>query len=286
VYNGGKILAAIPHLNVNNVRDENYTLINKGDFSDLFGCIVKGSGKNLNWGVKFIKESIIPGCLYPYTSDGLCDPICADGTIKSADVTITGGQVTALLSDRFIKWKENSPPVVIENSYGKGFATLIASWDYPGAESMQKLYKIILKAILSGEQKKADIKVLCNDKIYYSVYSDTFASTVYLLNSDYNNSNKCNINYGEMTMEMEIPSCSMNIAYITPHFLCSPVENGLAINEIKETKNRIEIKVNGSGVQYMKWVLPKVQPNILVNGEPVTFDVSNGCYMSKHELLI
>lgn len=185
------------------------------DYSDLFGCRVKGKSRDLDWGVKFIQESLIPGYLYPCTPTGDCDPICATGTIRSADVEITGGRILAILSDSFLKWKADSPAIIVENKYGKGFATLITSWDYPGSMGLSGLMEVLLRVIISGENKSADVKVISNDKVYYSVYeTEKGQYVIYLLNTDYNTSNRAKICNGGKELDIEIGSCEIAIVNI------------------------------------------------------------------------
>lgn len=212
VYQGGRLFMSVSHLNKSSKRGGEIELINNGDYSDLFGCIVKGEGKKVNWGVKFIEESSIPGYQYPYAKDGVCDPICACGIIRCADVQLTTAKVVALLADKFIKWREESPALLVENAYGKGFASLITSWDYPGEIGLNKFMQVMMKTIIAGEQKDSDIQVISNDKIRYSVYPmDDGSYVIYLLNTDYNVANKAKVVYGDKKVELEIESCEMRI---------------------------------------------------------------------------
>ena len=108
VEQGGKLLASIPHLSTNDVRNQEFSIIRNGDVSDLFGVVVKGPDVDM-LGRKFIEESTVDGCLYPCTKDEACDPMCADGLIRSADIEMKGGKVIAVLSDRFFNTFENVP---------------------------------------------------------------------------------------------------------------------------------------------------------------------------------
>ena len=244
VFQGGKLFLSVPHLNTSDVRDDvrngDFQLINNGDYSDLFGCKVRGKGMTVNWGVKFIEESSIPGYLYPYTKSGYCDPICACGTVCCADIEVAGGRTIAIMADKFHKWRDASPVLLVENKYGKGYASLITSWDYPGANGLEKFMKVLLKAIISGEQQSTDIKVIGSDKIHYAVYDNSGCGcntgtdcsmdnhtvdcsvishnindyVVYLLNTDYNVPAIAKIEYRGKTTEVKIEPCGFEIAYI------------------------------------------------------------------------
>ena len=221
VYEGGKLFMSVPQLSISDVREDVmegvYDLINNGNFSDLFGCKVKGKGRTYNWGVKFIEESSIPGYLYPYTKSGFCDPICANGGITVADIEVTGGKVVAILADKFRKWRENSPAILIENKYGKGYASLITTWEYPGAKSLEKFVKVLLKEIIHGEYQNTDLKVIGSDKIQYAVYRNNDADntyTVYLLNTDYNVPAHARVVRNGLEKEIKLDPCEFFVIQI------------------------------------------------------------------------
>lgn len=222
VYEGGKLFMSVPQLSTSDIREEGiqgvYNLVNNGDYSDLFGCKIKGKGRMYNWGVKFIEESSIPGYLYPYTKSGFCDPICANGNITVADVETAGGKVVAILADKFQKWREESPALMIENKYGKGYATLLTTWEYPGAKGLEKFVKVLLKEIIRAEHQDTDIKVIGSDKIQYAVYSNNDTDktyTVYLLNTDYNVPASAKvIRNGMKEKEIKIGPCEFSVVQI------------------------------------------------------------------------
>ena len=221
VYEGGKLFMSVPQLSTSDIREEGiegeYDLINNGDYTDLFGCKIKGKGRTYNWGVKFIEESSMSEYLYPYTKSGNCDPICANGNITVADVQITGGKVVAILADKFKKWREESPVLLVENKYGKGHATLITTWEYPGARGLEKFIKVLLKGIIHGEHHNVDIKVYASDKVRYAVYKNNDKEstyTVYLLNTDYNAPAYAKIVRNNNEKEIKIAPCEFFVMQI------------------------------------------------------------------------
>lgn len=284
VSNGGNLFASIPHLNTKDTRDEDYRIIQNGDVSDLFGCIVTGPGRKHAWGVKFIEESSVDQCLYPCTKDGMCDPICAEGIIKSADISLKGGRIIALLSDRFSNKMDNCPPILVENTYGKGTATLLTAWEYPGADSLRKLFKTILKSILSGEQRKADVKVIGNDKIRYGVYPGNGLDTLYILNTDYNNMNKAHIRYKGIDLELEVDSCEIRAVYMTDRFICSPIDNKMALDDIRlSQKDCINLIFKGSGSRLLEWALKDTAAGISVNHEQIINIQGDEHFVTMHQ---
>lgn len=282
VEQGGKLLASIPHLSTNDVRNQEFSIIRNGDVSDLFGVVVKGPGRRHAWGVKFIEESTVDGCLYPCTKDEACDPMCADGLIRSADIEMKGGKVIAVLSDRFFNTFENRPPILTEYACGKGTATLLTAWDYPGAESLRRLFKTILKSILSGEQRKARVQVIGDDKIRYGVYRQDGFFAVYILNTDYNRPGKVSVCFNDMRLEIEVNSCDMRIAYLTDDFICSPCDNRIALEDIRTDNNRYHLNFNASGSHELEWMQKSSASSVTVNGIQALSDDSFGYAKTNH----
>jgi hypothetical protein len=247
VWDGGKLFLAVPNLISEASREKTYELINNGDFSDFLGCTVNGKGKKLNWGIKFIDESLIPGYQYPYTCNGMCDPIFSSGSIQYADVSLSGGKVIAILADKFNEWRENSPPIIVENKYGNGYTSLITSWDYPGAACMGRLFRFLVRAIIAGEQLNSDIRVIGNDKVHYAVYPDGEGYIIYLLNTDYNVSNNVSILSGKCNAEIDIESCEIMVAYVTADMILVPLDNKLSVVNISRGKNGVFADIIGNG---------------------------------------
>jgi hypothetical protein len=221
VYSGGKLFMTAAHLNTSDKRDGEWSPVNNGDYSDLFGCRINGKGRKLNWGVKFLGESIIPGYKYPSTKTGICDPILSAGNIHCADVEVTDGRISAILADKFSGWRENSPVIMVEKAYGEGYASLFTTLDYPGSRGMERLYKTILKAAFSAEQESEELRVFGSDKLYYSVYEGGGKQfIIYALNTDFNVPVNVQISFKGMTADITIASCEMAVVYIQGDFIC------------------------------------------------------------------
>jgi hypothetical protein len=129
----------------------------------------------------------MPGVLYPATMDSSCDPICAGGFASYADIELIGAEVKAVLTDTFgIDMDDNPRPVLIENRFGKGVVTLLATLEYPGSNSVYPLYRTIVREIFSASHRLCDIQVLSGEKLEFAVYRVGSRRKVYLLNTDYN----------------------------------------------------------------------------------------------------
>lgn len=180
VSNGGKLLMTAAHLNYNTKRDNELMLIDNERIEKLFGCRLSGDITLTNKGVKFGFESK-NDLLYPGTKDKICDPIYSCGYISYANPTLTTGFSIAELSDSFLHEK-NDLPYIIENSVGKGVATLIASTNYPGHPALYPLYRTMVREIITNSARCSDIKVTSGGALRYSVYNN---GKIYLLNTDY-----------------------------------------------------------------------------------------------------
>lgn len=187
VKNGGNLFLTAAHLNTSARRSGEIKLIYDGRLEEFLGCRVNNSGARLNSGAKFFRESNMPGVLYPATMDSSCDPICAGGFASYADIELIGAEVKAVLTDTFgIDMDDNPRPVLIENRFGKGVVTLLATLEYPGSNSVYPLYRTIVREIFSASHRLCDIQVLSGEKLEFAVYRVGSRRKVYLLNTDYN----------------------------------------------------------------------------------------------------
>lgn len=241
VYNGGRLFMSLPQLSISDKRGHEIQVLNNGDFSDLFGCRIRGKGKRFNSGVKFIKESKIPGYKYPYTRNGNCDPICAAGYIQCADVEICGAETIAVLADTFWGWSKDSPSVLVENKFGKGFATLLTTYDYPGSVGLSKLMPVLLKTVLCGERQREKLKILAADSVYYSVYKWNDGYVIYLLNTDYNVSNNVHVLYKGIEAKLDIESCDFRVVYLYDGIICFADTGNFNIEHINIFKKELDI---------------------------------------------
>lgn len=210
VNNGGNLLLTAAHLNTSAKRCGEIELICGGELADFLGCNVKLNGPRLNSGVKFVKESQMPGVLYPATGDFDCDPICAAGFVQYADIQMQGGKVCAFLEDRFMHREEACHPALVENRYGNGCVALLTSLDYPGASGVFPLYSQIVGEWLTASHRTCPIQVLANDRVAFSVYPDKNGHyVVYLLNTDYNVSTEALIRGGEKEIRVVLEPCQL-----------------------------------------------------------------------------
>ena len=182
VAGGGVLLTSAAHWNTSAKREGELTLLNDGKLAEFLGCDLSPDGVSLNSGVKFYKESLIPGVLYPATGDLDCDPICAAGFARYAGVKLAGGEVKATLCDTFMGLGDRAHPALIENRYGKGVVATMTNLDYPGSAGVYPFYRILVKALLAAGARNCPVRVLASDRVNFAVYGDT----VYLQNSDYN----------------------------------------------------------------------------------------------------
>ena len=115
------------------------------------------------------------------------------------------------------------------------------------------MFKILLRAIIAGEQQKAEIKVIGSDKIHYAVYPDGETGfIVYLLNTDYNISSKVNIVFGKCIAELDIGSCEIALAYIADDIILIPLDINVVIKEMIWEGNELIIEILGSGDHTLK----------------------------------
>lgn len=267
VFNGGRLFMAVPQLCTSKERETQVTLLNSGDFSDLFGCRIKGEGKRLNSGVKFINESQMPGLKYPYTSNGECDPICAAGYIQCAEAEVTSARIIAILADMFFGWKKDSPPVLLENAYGKGFATLLTTVDYPGSTSLRKLMPVLLNAMLCSEKGRVEPYVLAGDSVYHAVYRWGDGYVLYLLNTDYNVPNHVQVLYHGMEVDTRVESCEMKVVYLAEDAICFAESGRFNMDYIKRSDKGIELSCSSAEEQKLYVMMSHDYRECLVNGK-------------------
>ena len=181
VMGGGVLFMCAAHLNTSEKRNGEITLINGGDVSDLFGCVLDAENNRFtNAGVKF-RNSLVPEIMYP--ADEVFDPLFSAGYARYAAVNLQAGTAAAILSDSFYE-KQNGEggTAIVENKLGDGCAILLASLDYPGKGQTFDIYRAVVREIISASHRTASVKVFANDRIRFSVYGD---SDVYLLNTDF-----------------------------------------------------------------------------------------------------
>lgn len=206
VTGGGKLLITAAQLNTSDKRNGEINLVNGGNVEDLFGCRLSAENAFcVNDGYKF-EESMIPGVQYPASME--FDPLLSEGYVNYAKAELCGGKRAALLSQAFdvgnIDEKEIS---VVENKCGDGYAILMCSLDYPGG-ALYPVYKMMVRELMQTSHKNADIKVVCNDKVRFSVYE---GNKIYLLNTDFDCSSYVKLDFGNEIKEITLAPCEFKI---------------------------------------------------------------------------
>ena len=191
VKNGGRLFMTAGHLDSRLDRAEEITLYNNGNFEELLGIKIKGAGEKLrHTGIKIISQSRIPGYRYPDWTEN-ADPKWMDTVIPSCQVELAGARVIGKAAQVFSAYQlahgtvaQNDIPVLTEYALGKGFATCVTLWGYPGSTGIKDFFTDILKCINAGEMTHP-VKVCAPDKMRYAVYEDEENYTLFFLNTDF-----------------------------------------------------------------------------------------------------
>ncbi len=189
VREGGRLILTAAHLNTSDVCGDKPTFLLDGKYADFLGCDIVGVART-NDGVKFRRDGEYPGVEYPGTYDFLCDCNHGNGYLDYAKVEMKGGKTVAFFEDKFSPAPEDMEkvrPALIENKYGKGVVSLITHVNYPGNPAAYPLYKVVVKENLTQTHRDSDLKVICGDKVRFSLfYEETGEEKLYLLNTDFN----------------------------------------------------------------------------------------------------
>lgn len=206
VKGGGKLFMCAAHLNENEKRNGEISLVRGGDVSELFGARLDAVNACLtNSGVKFY-ESQCEGVRYPYDKSDF-DPLLSSGYANYAKTELTTAKPVAVLSNSFVEAANtNGAVAVIENKLGEGCAILLTSLDYPGAGQTYSLYRTIVRELLSASHRNADVKVLANDKVRFSVYEE---GDVYLLNTDFDVPGVAKVEKNGKTVTVTLEPCEL-----------------------------------------------------------------------------
>lgn len=282
VKKGGHLVAAVPHLNIQNRRNTKPVLINNGDIRDLFGCSVEKGGIVVNQGIRFVSDSSIKSYKFPSIKKGIfIDPICASGKIKLANIRLTKGKIIAQVADNpggkchplTMQYRiEKEIPILIEHNLGKGTAFLITSWDYPGAEGLKRFMEVFLNAVLIGEQ--GDIKLVGSDKIRYAVYVNDSGkkfekrlTTIYLLNTSYDVSNSCRLYLKDLIFPLKIEECNIRVVTWRDGVAISPFNNMITIENIGND----EISIVGRGKSEIELISKNNINKMYLNNKIISF---------------
>ena len=181
VKQGGRLLMSAAHLNTQVKRDGEYRMIDDRKVEELFGCRFMGEIRRTVNGVVFKHDSLDPKTLYPAFHTGGCDPMYIAGYANYARFATTTGKTIAYSADSFAE-RYSDLPVVIENQVGEGYATLVTHTCYPGDQSVYRLYRMLVREMLSASARNCEIQVVASDRVRYAVYA---GNKMYLLNTDY-----------------------------------------------------------------------------------------------------
>jgi hypothetical protein len=170
VQGGGRLFMTAAHLNTSIKRDGTISLLNGGDVSDLFGCVLDAENPIYkDEGSKFY-NSIVPELLYPVLDFTRGDPYFAEGYIHYANVELKGGTASARLSNTFRDLAPESLPIsLVENKCGDGYAILMTSLEYPYGP-VAPMFQALVREIFTASHRKAHIKVYGADSLRFSVY--------------------------------------------------------------------------------------------------------------------
>lgn len=204
VERGGRLFMTAAHLNTSIKRDGSISLLNDGDVSDLFGCVLDAKDPVYkDEGSKFCK-SIVPELIYPTLRFECGDPYFAEGYINYAKTKLTTGVASARLSNKFRDYDIEAMPIsLVENQCGKGYAILMTNLEYPYGAAVP-MYQNLVREILVASHRSADIKVYGGDSLRFSVYD---GDKVYLLNTDFDNQITATIDYGTRKVKFTLEPC-------------------------------------------------------------------------------
>lgn len=186
---GGHLVMWLPQLSPCTERSAPLTLFRDGDFSDLFGCRVRGRLPTDVRGIKCRRAGAIPSWRFPLWRIRT-DPRFLGNLTPAASVELTTGEVISGHSDFYDITDEElcRNAVLVENRLGRGVAYLVALWEYPAADGVLRFTHDLLRVVLQGEQD--ELSVLSHDRLRYAVYEGRAPRdgspyrVVYLLNTD------------------------------------------------------------------------------------------------------
>lgn len=167
VTNGGALFMAVPHLSQHEDRAflekmEDLNLIKKGNFDDLFGVKINGSGETID-----SKEEFVWGDRkYKIKTKAKL----ADIKINSAKACIKDSKGNVLLT---------------ENKLGKGKAYLLTTWAYPGHSGLENVVRDVLSFLGKESRGKVHLDDSSRDVAWYVWKDETGLRNVYLLNTDW-----------------------------------------------------------------------------------------------------
>jgi len=183
VRDGGTLMLAASHLNVQDAPDGPFVPYNGGDWTALCGLKADCSARwRVPHGMKFVKNPGPGWNFQPLTE--WWDPDFIEGGFDVPGIEASAAVPFAVASDNFHEKKlAECKGLAYVNEIGKGRVIFLASLDSPGAFGVRKLYSFLMAKAMEAVGTDVWPKVECSDTVRWSVYPD---GTVYLLNTEKN----------------------------------------------------------------------------------------------------
>ena len=244
---GGRVVMYLPHLSTHTDRGSDLNLCQNGDFRDLFGVRILGKGIKDVTGVKCIAHSSLKSYRFPRWRIRTDSRFL--GEFTPAKCKVTTGKVLSAHSGVYSDTLDQlvQQPFLIENSFGKGKAFLVAAWEYPADEGLIRFTEDLLRAVLQGEQ--GGIRLLSSDRIRYAVYDGTLRDSrrkyrvIYLLNTDPDISFSARLWIrGRMTAPFDIPANTLRLAYCLGSIVVIPEDKRVDLKNWRSRNDRQEIE--------------------------------------------
>ena len=181
VRDGGTLMLAASHLNVQDAPDGPFVPYNGGDWTALCGVKADCDARwRVPHGMKFVKNPG-PGWNFQPLTD-TWDPDFIEGGFDVPGIEASAAVPFAVESDNFHEKKlAECKGLAYVNEIGKGRVIFLASLDSPGAFGVRKLYSFLMAKAMEAVGTDVWPKVECSDTVRWSVYPD---GTVYLLNTE------------------------------------------------------------------------------------------------------
>jgi hypothetical protein len=213
VKNGGRLLMSVPHLSQRLRRDAPMALINDGDFSDLFGLKVIGPAKT--------SEDVMLVAQSGYEPYQL--PVGTLYLEEAPLARVKQGKTRVLAQSRV------GEPVLFEHRLGKGFAWLLAIWDYPG-HRLDAFITDLLRTIADGEQD--DIALEGTD-VDYAVYDHGPRTAVYLVNKNiYGQPQEPTLIVRGQRIPIRLEGYGMRVGWLSAGLLVAPLDRFVKLTHV------------------------------------------------------
>ncbi|MFW6437782.1 MAG: hypothetical protein ACOCZ7_02105 [Armatimonadota bacterium] len=243
VAGGGHLVLSLPHLREDSERGGEPRLFRDGDFSDLCGVRVTGRSETDVRGVKFLRQSSLPGYRLP-AADVNCDPRFL-GNFTPATLELTSASVLAGHDVLFAADEDEvaGRPVLVENTLGDGAVWLITLWEYPADEAVEGLTRELLRVISSGQQ--GEIRLLGSDRVRYAVYDleDGAGEVIYLLNTDPDCSAPVRLWVdGSLSAEFIVPANEFAVVYRVGALLVLPPDRRVNLVSAQQQEDDLSLR--------------------------------------------